>query len=120
MDVIVKSDEKKKKQSDIVLVNNAGLYKKCDLGTNLWCLLFGGFVPLFKGDFKISLIYFIPVILSNTFFNEMSAFIVVAGFTIFFIFNYNKMRIKNLLKKGYYPATEDDKQILIKEKIIYS
>lgn len=102
----------------VTLVNESGLYKKLDTGENFLCLIFGGLVPLFKGDFKIASLYFLIVIGAEILFGELSALVIVLGLSIYLLFTYNNMRIRNFMKKGYKPATDEDKEILIKSRIM--
>jgi len=74
-------------------------------------LSFGFFVPILRGDIKWFLIYLIPIILY--FINPLLVFsnIVIAFF-------YNKRYIKDLIQKGYEPADENSKKLLLSKHII--
>ena len=68
--------------------------------------VFGFWVPLLRGDFKWFFIYLILGLLTYNI-----AAIILAFF-------YNKIYIKNLLEKGYKPADERSKALLIAKQII--
>ena len=86
---------------NVRLRNDVGLIKECKIGFSWTTFFFGFFVPLFRGDFK----YFLIMIIL--------AFITSGLCWLVFPFFYNKWYIKDLLSKGFYPATKDDYAILI-------
>lgn len=86
---------------NVRLRNDVGLIKECKIGFSWTTFFFGFFVPLFRGDFKYCLIMIIVAFLTS-------------GLCWFvFPFFYNKWYIKDLLSKGFYPATKDDYVILV-------
>ena len=86
---------------NVRLRNDVGLIKECKIGFSWTTFFFGFFVPLFRGDFK----YFLIMIIL--------AFITSGLCWFVFPFFYNKWYIKDLLSKGFYPATKDDYVILV-------
>lgn len=86
---------------NVRLRNDVGLIKECKIGFSWTTFFFGFFVPLFRGDFK----YFLIMIIL--------AFITSGLCWLVFPFFYNKWYIKDLLSKGFYPATKDDYVILV-------
>lgn len=85
----------------IYLRNSAGLIKQVKLGFSWTMLFFGIFVPLFRGDLKWTILSLILVIITS-------------GLAWLFLpFVYNRMYIKSLLEKGWYPADEMSRNALI-------
>lgn len=78
------------------------------VGFSWTSFFFGFFVPLFRGDWKWSLIM-------------MAAAFCTMGFSgIVFCFIYNGINIKEMLAKGYLPADEESKQALLTKGYIGS
>lgn len=112
----------------VTLVNKQGLFKECSIGKNFWCLIFGPLVPLFRGDFLVALAYFlsssfVTLVLETVNQEDGLLFILLElcfqiVIAIYFVINLNTLHIKRLIKKGYVPAKEEDKNILIENKII--
>lgn len=88
------------------LKNDAGVVKECKAGFSWTTLFFGLFVPLLRGDFKWSIIMLLLAIITFG----------ISWLVVPFI--YNKKYIISLLEKGYKPATETDRSILINKGII--
>jgi len=87
--------------------NQTGVVKQVTLGFSWTTFLFGGFVPLFRGDLKWFLIMFIVSI-------------VTAGLGWFvFPFIYNKIYIKGLIEKGYVPGDDFSKNQLQANGIVF-
>lgn len=91
---------------NIKLRDKNGVLTECKVGFSWTNLFFGFLTPLFRADIKWAIIQFIAAIISYS----ISLWI--------FPFFYNKVYIKSLLKKGYYPATEIDEEILINKGFI--
>ncbi|KEI09529.1 hypothetical protein [Clostridium novyi] len=72
-----------------------------------WTTFFFGFFPaLFRGDWKWAIIMFV-------------ASLVTFGFShIVFAFIYNKIYINDLLNKGYSPADDMSKNVLINKSFL--
>jgi len=68
--------------------------------------IFGFWVPLLRGDLKWFFIYLIVGLLTY----NIGAFILS--------FFYNKIYINSLIEKGYLPADDKSKQLLISKNII--
>lgn len=80
---------------------NSNLVKKAKVGFSWTTLFFGVFVPLFRGD----VLWCIA---------SIGLSIVTFGlFWLIFPFIYNRIYIKNLLEKGYLPANDDTRNILL-------
>lgn len=92
----------------VTLKNELGTVKQCKVGFSWTTLFFGFFVPLFRGDFKWTLIILALNFLVGMFSFGIGAFIV----NICFCFFYNRLYINDLLNKGYKPITEADENIL--------
>lgn len=76
------------------LKNNLGVVKESPLGFSWTIMFFGYLVPLFRGDVKY---VFIMVILA----------LFTLGFSNFyFMFAYNGIYLRKLLKEGYSPADD--------------
>ena len=85
---------------------DTGVVKTAPLGFSWTSLLFGIFVPMFRGDWKW---FFIGLVLA----------VVTLGLGwIVIAFLYNKIYIKNLMEKGYIPADDISKQSLISKGIM--
>lgn len=75
--------------------------EKRKVGFSWTVFFFGFFAPLFRGDWKWMLIIGIVCILTHGF----------GG--LVFCFIYNGINIKEMLNKGFLPADEESRQILI-------
>jgi len=85
---------------------DTGLLKTAPLGFSWTMLLFGIFVPLFRGDVK----WF--------FYSLIIAFVTFGIGWLVLPFLYNKIYIKNLIKKGYVPADDYSDKALHSKGII--
>lgn len=94
--------------NNLILKHKAsGMIKEAKIGFSWTNFLFGSFCPLFRGDWK----WFIV---------QMIVFPVSFGISrIIFSFIYNKIYVKDLLERGYYPA-DDKSELLLKRKNIIS
>lgn len=90
----------------VVQLEKNGVLKECKTGFSFTTLLFGVFVPLFRGDLKYALIMFVL------------AFLTFGISWIVFPFIYNKIYIKKLLEDGYAPYSDADREELEKREII--
>lgn len=87
------------------LINpNTGVMKEAKVGFSWTSFFFGGFVPLFRGDWLWLLVW---IVLSP---------VTLGIFWILFAFLYNRIYINRLLENGYQPAGEFDYQGLINRK----
>lgn len=93
---------------NVTLKNEYGTVKQCKIGFSWTTFLFGFFVPLFRGDFKWTLIILALNVLVGLVSFGIGAFLV----NMCFCFFYNKLYINDLLSKGYKPASEVDENIL--------
>lgn len=83
------------------LQNNIGMVKECKVGFSWTTFFFGFFPALFRGDWKWAGIQIVAALFTY-------------GISILvFCFIYNKLYINGLLEKGYSPASEVDRNILI-------
>ncbi len=76
------------------------------IGFSWTTILFGYFVPLFRKDWK----WFFIMLIAGIFTSGLSGFV--------FAFLYNKLHIHTLLSKGFQPANELSRQILVDHKIV--
>lgn len=84
----------------IHLKNSVGVNKQVKLGFSWTMLFFGIFVPLFRGDFKWTII-------------TMLVSLVTVGLGWFvFPFIYNKIYIKELLEAGWIPGDDMSRDAL--------
>ena len=83
-----------------VTLENNGVIKNTKVGFSWTMLFFGFLVPLFRSDFKWSILSLI------------AAFCTAGISWLIFPFVYNKIYIKDLLEKGYKPASDHDKAVL--------
>lgn len=89
----------------VKLKNEAGEVLDCKVGFSWTTLLFGGWVPLCRGDWSN---FFIMIIVSMCTCG-------IAGFVYPFV--YNGMYIKKLLSNGYIPANEESRAILAEHEL---
>lgn len=95
--------------SHITLINDNGKIKKCKIGYS-WTNMFLGFlVPIARLDFKNFIIQYIAFMLCGRISPTLSFFflVIMAGF-------YNKIYIKDLVRKGYKPYSDEDNTLLDK------
>jgi uncharacterized membrane protein len=85
---------------------DSGLTKEVPVGISITVILLGFIIPLIRGDIKGAIIGVI-----------FAFFMWIPGNIIFAII-YNKMYIKDLLEKGYRPASETDRTILMSKGIV--
>ena len=90
----------------VYLKNNVGVVKECKVGFSWTTFFFGLFVPLIRGDFKWSAIMLLLSMLT----------LGISWLVMPFI--YNKKYITSLLEKGYAPASDADKDILVNKGIL--
>jgi hypothetical protein len=87
---------------------DSGMLKSVPVGISITVILFGFFVPLFRGDIKGALI------------GVLFAWLAWIPGNIIFSFIYNKMFINDLVAKGYIPADDFSKNILIQKGISFA
>ncbi|MCG3088442.1 DUF2628 domain-containing protein [Sporosarcina cyprini] len=98
----------------ITMTNNAGLSKRVKVGFS-WTTFFFGFLPaLFRGDLKWAIIMFIIASVLGSFTFGIGAWVT----SLVFCFIYNKIYIKELIEKGYYPADEHSRSVLVTNQIL--
>ena len=97
------------------LVNN-GVTKQVKLGFSWTTLFFGFFVPLLRGDGKNAIIFLVVGLLAGVigFFTMGIPGII---YIIYIAMKYNSMYAKDLIEKGWKPATDLDKQLLISNQV---
>lgn len=101
------------KDNRIFLVNESGKIKSCKLGYS-WISLFIPIIyPLFRMDFKNFIIQFILCSILG----EISSTLLGLTWIIYCGF-YNKIYLKDLIKKGYEPYNEESELVLKKQGII--
>ena len=88
------------------LKNDIGMVKEVKVGFSWTNFFFGPFVPALRGDWKYAGIMVI------------CAMITAGISSLVFPFAYNKLYIKDLLMKGFLPASENDRNILIQKGLI--
>lgn len=98
----------------IFLQNNAGVTKNVKVGFSWTTLFFGFFPALFRGDLKWAAIMLLISLALGSFSVGFGAWIT----GIVFSFVYNKIYIKELLEKGYYPSNAESKAVLENNQII--
>jgi hypothetical protein len=86
--------------------SKSGAIKKTPIGFSLTTLLFGGFVPLFRGDIGWAIGYLIVTACT------------MGIYHFIFPFTYNKIYIKKLLGSDYVPADERSSRELSKRGLI--
>lgn len=96
------------------LINEAGKVKEVKVGFSWATLLFGGFVPLVRGDILWCLIMFVVNIVVGVITEGAGT----AALTVIWAFTYNKTYVNGLIKKGYKPASDADEQTLKSKKYI--
>ena len=92
--------------STVKLKNNNDDKHEGVVGFSWTIFFFGSFVPLFRGDWC----WFIIMLIADLCTFSLAKFI--------FCFTYNKSYIKNLLDKGYFPADDHSRQLLIQAGLI--
>lgn len=90
------------------LKNNAGVVKNVKVGFSWTTFFFGFFPALFRGDLKWAIIMFIVAAAIGSFTFGLGGLVA----DIVFAFIYNKLYIKELLEKQYFPADEQSEQLL--------
>jgi hypothetical protein len=79
----------------------SGVFKEAKMGFSWTSLFFGCLVPLFRGDFVWAILHVIITPIT---------FLV---FWLVFPFIYNRLYIKSLLEKGYFPSNDLSKNALV-------
>lgn len=88
------------------LKHSNGLQKQCKIGFSWTYLFFTFIVPAVRGDVKWFIVSMILALLTFGIGNVVLAFF------------YNKIYIQSLIEKGYEPADDNSKRILISKGII--
>ena len=83
------------------LKNDIGMVKEAKIGFSFTTFFFGPFVPALRGDWKYAGIMLVCAIITS------------GISTLVFPFVYNKLYIKELLMKGFLPASDTDRNILV-------
>ena len=95
--------------SKITLKNDVGVVKRVPVGFSWTMLFFGPLVPLFRGDIKWTIIYLLVVLVTLPLYG-------IGCIVLPFI--YNKQYLLGLFERGYKPADEESRKILIAKGII--
>lgn len=86
----------------ILLKSPTGIQKKVKIGLSWTTLFFGVFPALFRADLKWFII-------------QLLAGFLTGGYSVFFFFLfYNRLYIKDLLRKGYEPANKRARIALVR------
>ena len=85
----------------IRLEDTGGQLRTAKIGFSWTVLIFGFCVPIFRGDAKWAVIMFFASVLTVWIAN------------IILSFTYNGTYIRDLLSKGFIPADEESRQILV-------
>ncbi len=88
------------------LKNDIGMIKEAKIGFSWTNFFFGAFVPAIRGDWKYAVIM------------VLCSMITCGLSTLVFPFIYNKLYIKELLMKGFLPASDSDRSLLIQKGFI--
>lgn len=92
---------------EIEFINKkTGVYKTAPVGFSWTTFFFGIFPALFRGDWKWAAISALLNLVTWGF-----------GTTLIMSFIYNKLYMKDLLKSGFTPSTEDECEFLIRKGI---
>ena len=95
------------RQVKVTLKNDkTGIVKEVPVGYSWITLAVGFFLPIYRGDIKWFVFYFLTAIFTYGFGQYILAFF------------YNKNYIQNLIEKGYSPANDSSKELLIEKNII--
>ena len=102
--------------------------RKCPTGFSITAFVFGGIVPLVRGNFKWFILYYLIAIIYVVFFimcamTESETLIDILSFGGFginavFAFYYNAIYIKSSLESGYIPADETSKEWLANKRTL--
>jgi len=95
--------------SKITLKNDVGVIKEVPVGFSWTMFFFGPLVPLFRGDIKWTIIYLLVVLVTLPLYG-------VGCIVLPFI--YNKQYLLGLFERGYKPADEEARKVLIEKGII--
>ena len=90
------------------LKNDIGMVKEAKIGFSFTTFFFGPFVPALRGDWKSAGLLLVGAIITS------------GISTLVFPFVYNKLYIKELLMKGFLPASDNDRNILVEKGFIVS
>jgi len=94
---------------------HTGELRDVPVGFSWTSLLFGPFVPLFRGDLK----YFFGIVLGGFVFGILTYGIAALVLWIWQAFSYNQRYVRSLLEKGYKPAEESNRIILENYGVIF-
>lgn len=95
--------------SVITLKNDVGVVRKAPIGFSWMMLFFGPLVPLFRGDIKWVILHLLVIFIT----------LPVCGLGWLVLpFIYNKRYVMGLFERGYKPADEESRKILIAKGII--
>lgn len=101
----------------IAIVENNGLRKEVKLGFSWTTFFFGWLVPLFRGDKEEAIMFLITGFLAGII-GSFTFGIAIIGYRVLIGLKYNRMYAKTLMEKGWEPASETDKQLLISNGVI--
>ena len=97
-----------------LLQNSGGVTKNVKVGFSWTTFFFGFFPALFRGDLKWAVIMLVVEAVLGSFTLGIGAWI--SG--VVFAFVYNKIYIKELIEKGYSPANEEARTLLVNNQIL--
>ena len=95
--------------SKITLKNDVGVVKRVPVGFSWTMCFFGPLVPLFRGDIKWTILYLLVALVTLPFYG-------VGCLILPFV--YNKRYVIGLFERGYKPADEESRKILVAKGII--
>ncbi|MBF0775524.1 hypothetical protein BVE84_04085 [Streptococcus azizii] len=96
----------------VTVMSPIGQMKQVPVGFSWTALLFGFFVPLFRQDWKWAGIMLGVGIVLGALSNSLNIPYSVLGVGVVWGMLYNKLHIKELLAKGWTPATDLDAEII--------
>ena len=94
------------------LTNELGQIKQAPLGFSWTTFFFGFFVPVFRQDWKWAGIMFGASLAAGVIANQLNVPYISFGLNIVWGLLYNKLHVKELLEKGWQPATDLDAELI--------
>ncbi len=94
------------------LTNEFGQIKQAPLGFSWTTFFFGFFVPVFRQDWKWAGIMFGTSLALGIITSQLNISFIGLGVNIAWALLYNKLHIKDLLEKGWKPATDFDAELI--------
>lgn len=97
---------------NVNLKNDLGQVKQVKLGFSWTAFFFGFFVPVFRQDWKWAGIMFGAGLVAGVIANQLNVPYIGLGLNIVWGLLYNKLHVKELLAKGWQPATDFDAEAI--------